>query len=508
MKSVCLLLICTIAVAQDAPVFRTSTRLVQVDVVVKSKDAPVEGLTKDDFEVRDNGKPQQIAVFSVRDVNTPPPQVVPLPKGVVTNHPQSRGAEPVSATVILMDATNTEIQDQVFAREQTLKYLEETSRHELLAVYALGATLEVLQDFTDDHVVLRAAIRRYSASQSKNLQDGEDGLLAGLDGNAANAARKANFQGQADSTSAFNLLAYHLKGLPGRKKLIWVGSALPLTFTQQNTRNGVVMREFTNNSEQILAPIKLLNDANIAIYPIDPRGGTVCLPPKLCLADPNLTTMLRFAERTGGKALFNDNAVAGGIEQAVSDTDLTYTLGFYPIDQSRNGSEHSISVKVNRRGVEVHYRQSYTAEASKPLTDSIRKGTLNAWVQQPLNATEIPIQAAAAPAISKPGYYDVEVAVDVFALKLEQKNGLYIGRFEVAIAPDTETKPKGLHQVIKVNLTEERLLAAMQSGLVVINQVRVTNDKGKLLARNLHLVVMDQATGKAGSVRIPLTASE
>ena len=43
------------------PVFRTSTRLVQVDVVVKAKNVPAKGLTKDDFQVYDNGKLQQLA---------------------------------------------------------------------------------------------------------------------------------------------------------------------------------------------------------------------------------------------------------------------------------------------------------------------------------------------------------------------------------------------------------------------------------------------------------------
>jgi hypothetical protein len=368
--------------------------------------------------------------------------------------------------------------------------------------------VQVIQDFTDDRDVLKAAIQRYSAAQSSKLQDAEDGLLAGLEGNAAQATRASNFKGQADSMSAFRLLAYHLKGLPGRKKVIWISSAMPLTFTQEYTRNGVVMHEFTNNSEQILAPIKMLNDANVAVYPVDPRGGVACdpfPPPKPCLADPNITTMLRYADKTGGKAFYIDNDVGAGIDEAFEDTDLTYTFGFYPMEQGREGSEHSISVKVNRRGVNARYRQSYTTETNAPLTDTVRKGTLNGWVQMSLNATEIPIQAAAVPAINKPGYYDVEVAVDVSALKLEQKSGRFLGTFELAIVPDVENKPKGLHQTIKVNLTQERLVQALNTGIIVVNQVRVTNTEGKLLSRNLHLVVMDPATGRAGSVRIPIT---
>jgi hypothetical protein len=93
--------------AQEAPTFRTSTRLVQVDVVVKSKDAPIGGLTKDDFQLLDNGKAHQIAVFSVREANVARPAPVPLPKGVVSNRPNYSGPEPVAATVVLMDQQNT-----------------------------------------------------------------------------------------------------------------------------------------------------------------------------------------------------------------------------------------------------------------------------------------------------------------------------------------------------------------------------------------------------------------
>ncbi|MFM2126353.1 MAG: hypothetical protein RL328_2804, partial [Acidobacteriota bacterium] len=83
--------------------------------------------------------------------------------------------------------------------------------------------------------------------------------------------------------------------------------------------------------------------------------------------------------------------------------------------------------------------------------------------------------------------------------------GRFTGSFEVAITPDVENKPKGLHQVIKVNLTQEKLQAAMNNGgILVLNQIHATNKKGKLLSERLHVVVMDSATGKAGSVRIPI----
>lgn len=496
-----------VAQESEAPVFRTSTRLVQVDVVVKAKDAPIEGLTKNDFELRDNGKLQKIDVFAVREVTTAPP-APPLPKGVITNRPTARGPEPVAATVVLIDSQNTAPEDQGYARLQALKYLDKAQRNESIAVYSLDTTLHVLQEFTADQALLRKAVDGFHMTQSLNMQDGTPGtpgLLTGLTGNGANAMRAANFQRQADITSsAFESIARSLAGLPGRKKFIWVTAAPPLTFTQDNDRNGVTMKEFTNLSPQLFKPMKLMNDANVAIYPIDPRG---VMPPSLLgLMDPGLTTMNRLAEMTGGKAFYNDNDLSSVLEEAFADTDLTYTLGFYSTEEKLDGSVHAVSVKVNRSGTEARYRKSYTSDkAGPPPTAKFLKTALSEWVNQPLQSTEIPIQGKATPTPGRPGYYTVEVGVVLSGVQLEQKNGRFTGMIELAIVPDVENKPKGLDQTIRINMTPETFAQASQTGMTVVNQIRVTNDKGKPLSKRLHVVVMDQATGKTGSVRIPIT---
>src|SRR5437764_2578902 len=94
---------CLTLPAQDSPTFRVGTRLVQVDVIVRDANGPATGLTKDDFVLLDKGKPQQIAVFSVRTTPAQPPPATDQVAGVVSNRPQGRGTDPVSATVILFD---------------------------------------------------------------------------------------------------------------------------------------------------------------------------------------------------------------------------------------------------------------------------------------------------------------------------------------------------------------------------------------------------------------------
>src|SRR5215469_6488156 len=50
---------------EAAPIFRSTTHLVQVNVIVRHSGKPVAELKKEDFQLFDNGKPQTVSVFSV-----------------------------------------------------------------------------------------------------------------------------------------------------------------------------------------------------------------------------------------------------------------------------------------------------------------------------------------------------------------------------------------------------------------------------------------------------------
>src|SRR5215210_7504760 len=50
---------------QDLPTFKSDVQLIDVDVVVTGRDGkPVRGLTRDDFEIIENGQPQAISNFA------------------------------------------------------------------------------------------------------------------------------------------------------------------------------------------------------------------------------------------------------------------------------------------------------------------------------------------------------------------------------------------------------------------------------------------------------------
>jgi hypothetical protein len=91
--------------------------MVLVDVVVTDgKARPVADLKVPDFELRENGRPQKVVAFSLRQ---PPPtseaaQKIVLPPGVYTNLRDLEGTTG-PPTVLLIDALNTPTKHQVLA---------------------------------------------------------------------------------------------------------------------------------------------------------------------------------------------------------------------------------------------------------------------------------------------------------------------------------------------------------------------------------------------------------
>jgi hypothetical protein len=119
------------AAAQQAPpdpVIRSTTRLIQLNVIVHDRHGqPVRDLKKEDFTVLDNGKAQAVSIFSI-DSNAVLPQVAKPAPNVFTNQLREKSAVPSSVTVILLDELNTKYEDKVWAKQQVVKFSGHDSR--------------------------------------------------------------------------------------------------------------------------------------------------------------------------------------------------------------------------------------------------------------------------------------------------------------------------------------------------------------------------------------------
>ncbi len=514
--------------------FRADTQLVQVDVVVQKDGNPVDDLTQDAFTLTDDGDPKKITVFNMRRAEPVNVSEQPLPPGVVTNVRVEESKAPVSGTVILVDFMNTPVQNPgyspaaaafgaslmngtprrgapnlisvttaqaggnsqlvpiAYALQQAVRFVENAQLTEPVAIFTLNRTIKELQNFTTDRDQLLKVLKKIKPEQPFDFRGGM--------GDYADYRRRSEAL-----RAAFFTLSRYMKGVPGRKKLMWITYGLNMTATTgiSDTRAAhdmEILPDYYNKSSIFADPIAILNDANIAVYPLDPSGLMKDLN------DPTIASMNFLAGRTGGQAhyLVSQINLSQAMDRIMQDTVVTYTLGFYVPTDEKEG-EHDLRVKVNRPGVEVRYRRGYTAPPTPtPLSADERFKALSAWMVEPLDATGIVMRAMAMPDADAPGVFDVSVAIDPLSLNLEPENGRFRGLIDVAIAPDTGKEPVGMHQSIEVNLEEATYLQAMQTGILVQRRINAVKKNGKLIAKDLRVAVVDGNTGKVGSLRIPI----
>lgn len=406
-----LVMACMVAAvsAQDSAIFRSDTRLVEVDVVVRHSDQPVDGLKVDEFMILDRGKKQKIATFSVlRDSDLQTPRT--LASGEFSNRIAriSDGSETAAPTIILLDTLNSNADNMLEARRQLLLYLDRSPPEEVFALYSLNKTLNRLHDFTRDRNHLRDIVNQWiaSASVDKMTEDIIADVIASIpasadpitSGTAAAAAAEiadmANLNRANTTAFAMEMIAKHMSGLPGRKKLIWIGGGFPARTSEIRRRVGRQQIETRDYTTQIDKATRVLNEAQIAVYPIDSRPP--CTP--TCTADPmfmrpGIDTMNLIAGATGGRAFYVVSDMAGAIEKSVQDSNITYRLGFYPDSAALDGKYHDLKVQVARKDVEVRYRRGYLADNRKTLNPAERLALLKSAMESPLDATQIGLSA-------------------------------------------------------------------------------------------------------------------
>ncbi len=425
-----------------------------------------------------------------------------------------------SARVVLFDMLNMADQEagkasapQAYARLELLKYLRALPAEpgEQYAIFVLGKSLRVLQDFTGDRDRLIEATTRLSPEHSPDQAADDLGadLLASAPntGDAiTNAMARNSIKEMQDfavknraliTAQALESIAGHLRGISGRKKLVWLSSSFPASRSDVRERNGMPLLEHQDFGHEINHAVRALNDANIGIYPIDPRdpyyGG---------VAAEGIDAMNLLAHGTGGRAFYSISDLAGAIETAVADTDVTYTLGFYPQDVRLDGSYHSLAVKVARTGVDVRARTGYYATESAPPSEKQRRQALGEILGSPLNATGILLSARTEPVPAKSGEYELEVAFDLNEIHLEREGDRWVALLDLVTYFPGGKAPNMHEESLKLSLADQRLREAMASAYRVRRPLHVDR------AGELRVILRDRITGAAGSVHLRAGATQ
>ncbi len=505
-----------------APTFRSDTRLVQVTVVVHDKQGkPVTGLTAGDFHLFEEGKEQPIQLFSVEtDRIAPRPAAAPLSASTFSN--RFEGRAPASVTVILLDRLNTGFTDQKQARDHIVSFLGQVQRDDRVALYVLeSGFIHILHDFTTDSTALLRALARYRATTSSAqlaaaeaqtpdfAQTGNAAEDAAMDAflrqSTEMIAADANVRRAESTLSGLEAIANHLAGIRGRKNLIWVSSGFPVVISDERGQARTMTKEVNRATRAV-------NNANVAIYPVDARGliGAFASPPgarspvftTMSTVRGNTDVMQTLAADTGGRAFFNTNDISGAVRRAIDDGRVTYVLGYYPSHGNWDGKFREIKVKVNRPGVDVRHRRGYLALPAA-VDAAKRKEALLDALRSPLEATGIGLTAHVA-SIATQGQAADEVAiaihVDPGSLTLEKTGAVWEGAFDLLIAQSTSAAAffKDLDTTVKLELPSEKHDQMLAEGFTVNRKVVLRADTHRLL-----IVLRDVASGAIGSVIIP-----
>ncbi len=428
--------------------FKVSTKAVVVDVVVTdSKGHPIRGLSQQDFQLSEDNKPQTVRYFREFTDKEETPAPSTSESAPVTQTASAPSAQPSTltapspnvfnnrapanqsgaVTMVLFDTLNTPPQDQIFARQQLIKFLESKPKVSQFALCMLSSgeyPLSLIQGFTTDETLLLAAAKgkrgqtrnnrwQLAANETQNALTNVSGLTAegrtsGFQ-NLTGALQRMQAEQFVDDTSeraartidSMMLLARYLSGISGRKNIVWLSASFPIAISLGPLFNDSAI-DNPNFTYKIKRATNLLADAQVAVYPVDVRGLQVFTadlgssagvggPRSFQPPDPTnpnssqqpagmpqgtnfanmageMDTMTQFAAATGGKAFLNTNGIKEAITTANEQGSNYYSFSYTPTNKIYNGKFRKIKVQLAQKGYKLAYRQGYFADEVNAAT--------------------------------------------------------------------------------------------------------------------------------------------
>jgi VWFA-related protein len=438
---------------RSLPTFRAETRIVLLDVIATDKDGkPVLDLKPAEVTILENGRFKELRAFELITPTSAPPAPAPatapapLPPGTFSNAVTFNTSKPL--TVFLFDAMNTAFNNQAYARDKLVSFLDHMQPGQPVALFFLGRRLHLAVDFTTDPAEIKNALH-HPKERTTSFGDtapaeptavtpkdfgmtslfttgGIDGMveqaLKDVDQSFADLEAKIRCAMLRDATQA---LVRTLAGVPGRKNVIWIADHFPLDPSSVNSPCPNV--DSTRTAE-------LLATAQVAIYPVD-ASGLVTYGIK---AEDNITSRGRnpgpayrdlivgqsearankvgrmrwLADMTGGKAYSDRNDLDKVFADSFRESSIYYTLAYYADKASGpDPRARHIAVKVTRPDVQLRYRTAYVPIDYSQLTPQQRSRDFGVSMdpENPIS-TALPFRATVRPAVG--GKVPVQFRID------------------------------------------------------------------------------------------------
>ena len=548
--------------AQSGYVLKVTTRLVTLDLIaIDSRGNPVRDLKPEDLQVFEEHKAQQKIehfeyIEKLAGAGAPGNSTTSIRKAAnVLSNQFPLDQLKIPPTVVLMDSLNTQTSNQQQGRAHLLQLLRTLPPDTPVAVFLLGSSLKILQGFTSDGRLLRAALDRAvtgatveqdpledTQNTSSYLQNTNADLFGNL-GFQTQLSEVQNFEKEEysmtvdlrakETLEAMAQIGQYLSGIPGRKNLIWVSESFPFSIVPDPDTGNNAFAGLRNYADQVKLVANALTDVQVAVYPLDVRGlqanqslsasQNINLPQnrmtgpamasRLSQEDNDLQqaqgTMEELAQDTGGKACTNRNDLSGCVMTALKDSSSYYELSFYPQKVNWDGRFHKIVVKTSRPGVKLTYRRGYYALDAPSLAKKQQpEDHLRQACADQLPSTTIPLTVQPLPpgqSGNPQGGLQYMLLISAAGLSSVPAGNSYNLNIRMA---DCEFAQKDT--IFKIN--EKELTKTVSAEVFRSWQSTGIPERVALMpaadTRRIRFVVLDVSSGLTGAIDIPVLPSD
>ena len=398
------------------PTFRAGVTLVTTDVIVRDEDGLfLPDLTRDDFEIFEDGIPQEIASLTlvhggrVFDQLQPPP---PARAGIIL--PTARPQNETAGRIFILFVDDLHLVTSLTPKvRQIAMQIADNLIHEgdLFGIISTGpSSLSI--DMTYDHQVLRDAINRitgdgFSIREYLYQQETSRGPTEVL--YRAHVAFKTarevlrNLEEVTDRRKVFLYLSngYDFNPFPGSRAYsggvaeqrrlaadeVARGALSEENFDAQyggipDALNDPFMRQYRQGQQfantdlafELAELTRVANRANTSFYTIDPRGlmagpgidERVPIQEWSAWAFQTQNSLRMLAELTGGMAVVNRNDFPRAFRQIDAETSDYYIVGFYTTNPDLTIRNRTLRIDIAGReelsacGDCLRYRREYS----------------------------------------------------------------------------------------------------------------------------------------------------
>jgi VWFA-related protein len=403
--------------------FKSTSNLVPVPVVVRdNKGHAIGNLSKDDFQLFDNGKPQVISRFTIEKTEAEAAALkTETSTAAEAQTPLDSDGIPDRFTAYLFDDLHLGYSELKYTRDAAIKQIDSSpNKRDRVAIYTTSG--RNMTDFTADREKLHATLDALSAGQAMATTQMQQNICppvsyyeGDLIYNMNNAAASAIAYQDALSCAG-NLGDAMLKTLVanaardavmlGERETIWALDALRTVVSKMASMPGqrnivLISPGFLVLSEQLPQETALIERAiraNVVIGALDARGIYSAIPggdastknanPATIAAKYSFETTARLAQSdimdelssgTGGIFFKGNNDMEGSLARIAATPEYLYVLAFTPQDLKLDGSYHKLKVTLtnpkamNLQARKGYYSAKYSADPKEQIKQQIEE---------------------------------------------------------------------------------------------------------------------------------------